>query len=164
MPSLQPKAKNTLHSRGKTAWLLGLAGLLPFWLSLAVAFWGPMVWQVSAVYGFLYYGAVILSFLGGVHWGAVIQRADHQRHSGDIRRLLMAMVPSLIAWPALMLSPVTGVWVVMIGFVLVWAYDVSREGRLGWPGWYLLLRSVLTVAVVLAHIGMIIRLGSRAWG
>ncbi|MYL23146.1 DUF3429 domain-containing protein [Vreelandella massiliensis] len=155
--------KITLHGRGKTAWLLGLAGLLPFGLTLGVAFLGPMVWQVNAVYGFLYYSAVILSFLGGVHWGAVIQRTDHERHPGDIRRLLIAMLPSLVAWPALMLNLVTGLWVLMIGFVLIWAYDLSREGRLGWPAWYLLLRSVLTVGVVLAHIGMITRLGDSAW-
>lgn len=164
MPTTSPQASNPLLTHKKTVWCLGLAGLIPFWGAVGVAFWGPTVWQVSAVYGFFYYGAVILSFLGGVHWGAVIQRSDHQHHKGDIRRLLLAMVPSLMAWPALMASPVTGMWIIMIGFVLIWAYDVSREGRLGWPRWYLLLRSVLTLAVSLAHLAMITRLGSSAWG
>lgn len=153
-----------LMTRHRTAWGLGLSGLIPFIACLVVAFLGPTAWQVTAVYGFLYYAAVILSFLGGAHWGAVLQRADRARMPGDIRRLALAMLPSLIAWPALMLNPVVGIWVLMIGFVLVWIYDLSSEGRFGWPKWYLLLRSVLTVVVVIAHAGMVMRLGESAWG
>ena len=33
---------------------------------------GPMVWQVMAIRAFLFYGAVILSFLGGVQWGVAM--------------------------------------------------------------------------------------------
>lgn len=153
-----------LITRQRTAWGLGMSGLVPFIACLLVAFLGPTVWQISAVYAFLYYSAVILSFLGGAHWGAVLQRADGERTKGDARRLALAMLPSLIAWPALMLNPVVGVWVLMIGFVLIWIYDLSREGRFGWPAWYLLLRSVLTVVVVIAHAGMVLRLGESAWG
>lgn len=153
-----------LMTRHRTAWGLGLSGLIPFIACLVIVFFGPTAWQVTAVYAFLYYAAVILSFLGGAHWGAVLQRADQARLPGDIRRLALAMLPSLIAWPALMLSPVVAIWVLMIGFVLVWLYDLSREGRSGWPKWYLLLRSVLTVVVVLAHAVMIMRLGESAWG
>lgn len=143
-----------LCSDRRLAWGLGLAGLLPFAGAAALAWWGPIAWQIAAIYSFVYYSAVILSFLGGVHWGAALQRP----RDGNYRRLLLAMVPSLIAWPALMLGVVSGLWVLLAGFILIGGYDVSREGRAGFPRWYLALRSLLTLVVVLLHGLLIFRL------
>ncbi|WP_404375336.1 DUF3429 domain-containing protein [Vreelandella aquamarina] len=136
------------------AWGLGLAGLLPFIGSSVAAWLASSIWQVSAIYAFSYYSAVILSFLGGVHWGSALQvpRAD------NTRRLLLAMVPSLIAWPALLFNTVTGLWVLLAGFLLMGGYDLSREGREGFPTWYLTLRSVLTVIVAVCHLAVLWRL------
>ncbi|MDR9438642.1 MAG: DUF3429 domain-containing protein, partial [Halomonas sp.] len=47
---------------------LGLAGLLPFLFTAAAAWLAPVAWQVVSIQVFLYYSAVILSFLGGVQW------------------------------------------------------------------------------------------------
>ncbi|CAH1043862.1 DUF3429 domain-containing protein [Halomonas sp. TD01] len=137
------------------AWLLGLAGLIPFIAGGLFAWWAPSVWQVTAVYGFSYYSAVILSFLGGVHWGAALQVP----RPGNRRRLIIAMVPSLIAWPALLFDVVTGLWVLVAGFILIGGYDLSRDGREGFPHWYLKLRCVLTGVVVAFHLIVLLRLG-----
>ncbi|OAZ91627.1 hypothetical protein ADS46_07260 [Halomonas sp. G11] len=138
----------------RTAWLLGLAGLLPFLLTLGLAGWGPGGWQETAVRAFLCYSAVILSFLGGTHWGAALQNPQ----PGHSSRLLIAMAPSLIAWPALLFSPLWGLVVLGVGFMFVWGYDLSRNGRFGWPSWYWQLRTLLTVIVVLAHVVLLTRL------
>ena len=37
-------------------------------------------------------------------------------------------------------------------------YDISREGREGFPKWYLILRCVLTVSVVMLHFVVLGRL------
>ena len=145
--------RSTVSDR-RLAWALGLAGLLPF-IGGSVAAWGaPTVWQISAIYGFTYYSAVILSFLGGVHWGSALQVP----RGNNARRLLLAMVPSLIAWPALLFSPVTGLWVLLAGFVLIGGYDISREGREGFAAWYLKLRCVLTAVVAVCHLAVLWRL------
>jgi len=143
-----------MESEKRLAWSLSLAGLLPFMGSGLAAWWAPPAWQVSAIYGFTYYSAVILSFLGGIHWGSALQvpRADNPR------RLILAMVPSLIAWPALLFNTVTGLWVLLAGFLLMGGYDISREGREGFPKWYLILRCVLTVSVVMLHFVVLGRL------
>ncbi|XQU07787.1 DUF3429 domain-containing protein [Halomonas sp. LY9] len=123
----------------------------------SIAVWlAPTVWQVSAIYGFTYYSAVILSFLGGVHWGSALQVP----RANNARRLILAMVPSLIAWPALLFSPITGLWVLLAGFLLMGGYDVSREGREGFPSWYLWLRCTLTVMVVIFHLAVLWRLAA----
>ncbi len=143
-----------MESEKRLAWSLGLAGLLPFMGSGLAAWLAPPAWQVSAIYGFTYYSAVILSFLGGIHWGSALQmpRADNPR------RLILAMMPSLIAWPALLFNTVTGLWVLLAGFLLMGGYDISREGREGFPKWYLILRCVLTVSVVMFHFVVLGRL------
>jgi hypothetical protein len=48
---------------------LTLAGVLPFALGVLAAFIGWPVGRLSAHALVLTYGAVILSFLGGVQWG-----------------------------------------------------------------------------------------------
>ncbi|CAM4048569.1 DUF3429 domain-containing protein [Vreelandella rituensis] len=141
----------------RVVWLLGLAGLIPFIVTGVLAWTAPSSWQLIAVYAFLYYSAVILSFLGGVQWGMALSHHIDERASIS-RRLALAMVPSLIAWPALLLNLSTGAWVLAIGFILIWAYDASREGRAGFPGWYLPLRSLLSVVVILTHLLVIWRL------
>lgn len=143
-----------LCSDRRLAWGLGVAGLIPFAVALLLAWWGPTVWQVVATYSFVYYSAVILSFLGGVHWGAAIQNAQE----GSRRRLVLAMVPSLLAWPALMMNTVSGLWILLAGFILIGGYDMSREGRVGFPRWYLTLRAVLTLVVAILHGFLLLRL------
>lgn len=148
------KQAGSVVSERRLAWGLGLAGLIPFIAASGAAWWAPTAWQVTAIYGFTYYSAVILSFLGGVHWGSALQVS----RLGNGRRLVLAMVPSLIAWPALLFDVVTGLWVLLAGFVLIGLYDVSRDGREGFPRWYTGLRCVLTGIVGAAHLVVLWRL------
>lgn len=138
---------------------LGLAGLLPFLASVAAAWLAPVAWQAVAVRAFLGYGAVILSFLGGVQWGVAMCR---ERPGGGAfgRRMLLAMVPSLVAWPALLLHPLAGAWVLAMGFALVRLHELSRGGGARLPGWYHSLRMPLTLVVLACHALLIWRL----WG
>lgn len=153
-----------LSSERHVAWCLGLAGLLPFIAGGVLAWLAPVAWQASAINGFTYYSAVILSFLGGVHWGGVLKDSAFKDSAlqvarpGNVRRLLLAMLPSLIAWPALLLDVQTGLWVLLSGFILVGGYDLSRTGREGFPRWYFALRGLLTVVVVLLHGVVLLRL------
>ncbi|RTR03816.1 DUF3429 domain-containing protein [Halomonas nitroreducens] len=131
---------------------LGLAGLLPFVASLAAAWWGPPPWQGVAIHAFLGYAAVILSFLGGVHWGLALGTLA----PGSVafrRRLGMAVLPSLVAWSALLLEPLPGTWLLVAGFVLLRAFEV---GTTGLPAWYRRLRSALTLGVVACHLLLIL--------
>lgn len=136
------------------AWCLGLAGLVPFITGGVLVWFAPLVWQAAAIDGFVYYSAIILSFLGGVHWGSALQVA----RPGNRWRLLLAMLPSLIAWPALLLNVAAGLWVLLAGFILIGSYDCSRVGRKGFPTWYFTLRGLLTVVVGLLHVVVLLRL------
>lgn len=133
---------------------LGLAGLQPFVASLAAAWWSAPPWQDVAIQAFLGYAAVILSFLGGVHWGLAIATLA----PGSVafrRRLGMAVLPSLVAWPALLLEALPGAGLLAVGFVVL---RTVEAGTTGLPGWYRRLRSVLTLGVAACHLLLITRL------
>ena len=53
----------------RLAWLLGLAGLLPFAACALAFFAAPEAWRGFAEGALIAYGAVILSFVCALHWG-----------------------------------------------------------------------------------------------
>jgi hypothetical protein len=130
------------------AWLGGL-GLVPFVaLSIAsVLFTGEL--RARSLFGLLAYGAVILSFLGGIHWGlAIAPAAARGDHSIDARHLGVSVVPSLAGWLALLLRDHGGVAILAAAFTASLFVDImsTRQGQS--PAWYPRLRVPLTVIVV----------------
>ena len=128
--------------------LLGLAGLIPFWapvLILATA--ADPALRLDAQRALLAYGAVILAFLGAVHWGAAL-RMD--RGASDWRRLGWSVLPSLIGWVALLLASAAGLVLLILGLVAAFVVDLRavRDGML--PGWYAALRRALTIGALSA--------------
>lgn len=99
---------------------LGYAGLLPFVLGAA------LVWLVRAdahpyVTAMLSgYAAVIVSFLGGIYWGLAFRQPTPQRSL-----MLWGVVPSLVAWVAVVMQPYAGL--VVHGVMLIVCYLVDRR-------------------------------------
>jgi len=136
--------------------MLGLAGLLPFVATALGAWWAPGAWSVFAIQAFVYYSAVILSFLGGIHWGLAMGR-DAPKSPAFRGRVMLSMVPSLMAWPALLWGGAPGTALLMLGYIAVRGYEASATGSVGLPEWYRGLRNVLTVVVVACHLAVILR-------
>ena len=131
------------------AWLGGL-GAIPFvGLSAAVLFLsGPA--RVAAVHALLAYGAVILSFLGGVHWGLAMAGTGGADRDRLWLRLIVSVTPSLAAWAALLVGGRAGLFVLAASVAAMLWVDL-RATRLGQaPRWYPALRIPLTVVVVTA--------------
>jgi hypothetical protein len=88
---------------------LGLAGLLPFLGTALAAQLGPDSLRPAALAALLGYGAVILSFLGAVHWGFALRAAPGSAEAAATPlRLVFGVTPSLIAWVALLLPVAPG--------------------------------------------------------
>lgn len=124
---------------------LGLGGLIPFAGATLVALGGGR-FSGLAVDALLAYGAVILSFLGAVHWGLAL--ADPGDSAAARSRLTLGVLPSLIAWAALLAPIWIGFGILVAGFAATWVAEEAahRLGRLG--ARYLWLRRGLTLAVV----------------
>ncbi len=136
-----------------TAVLLGLLGLIPVLGCGAAALWLPGDKGQSYLSALIAYGAVILSFLGAVHWGLVIGAAA-PRAAG--MRLGLGVVPSLIGWLALLLGGAVGSGAALVTLIAGFAatvYGESRATRAGLiPPGYMVLRWGLSVAVLLTLI------------
>ena len=133
----------------RPARVLGLGGLLPF-LSGALMVWCPL--ERVSEFGILLlgtYGAVILSFLGGVRWGRLL--AEPSRETKRRERWLpfvLSILPSLVAWAALLLPPAAMFALLAIGLVLQYLIDrdATESGEL--PPWYGRLRLILSAGAV----------------
>jgi len=129
------------------AWLGGL-GAIPFvGLAFAVPFITGVL-QGFAAYALLAYGAVILTFLGAVHWGLAI--ASPRAAEGVGPRLIMSVIPSLIGWVALLIGERWGLWISAAAIAAMFAVDQRAAGAGQAPVWYSKLRLPLTVVVVSA--------------
>jgi hypothetical protein len=129
---------------------LGIAGLIPF---LGAGFGAVVYDQVQALRmlsALMTYGAVILSFLGGVQWGVALDLDEAPRVSRA--RLILGVVPALIGWGALLLAiafpPEAGLAVLILGFVATLLTEVQAGRRGLLPSGYLWLRWPLSVVVV----------------
>ncbi|KAH9484434.1 Transmembrane protein 69 [Psilocybe cubensis] len=96
------------------------------------------------------YGAVMLSFLGAMHWG--MEFAAYGGHKG-FPRLILGTIPMLVAWPTLGMQPMTALIVQWCGFTGLWYAD-SKATVAGWtPKWYSQYRFYLSILVGTCIIG-----------
>jgi len=66
------------------------------------------------------YGAVVVSFLGGIQWGLGMRQ-----HSASARPFIWGVVPALLAWVAVVMPAYAGL--VVLGLMLVVCYLVDRR-------------------------------------
>jgi hypothetical protein len=130
--------------------VLGLAGLIPFiFTGLGAVRSDPISGQVGAM-GLISYGAVTLAFLGGVHWGFVLEGAPAP---AERSRLSLGVVPALIGWGAVLLGlaayPAAALVLLIAGFVGTAVIEHRAARRELVPRGYMLMRWGLSAVVVL---------------
>jgi hypothetical protein len=132
----------------RLAWLLGLAGLLPFAAASLAVHAAPEAWTGFARGALIGYGAVILSFLGAVHWGFA-WRPMPGEEAAAAPRLMLGVVPALAGWVALLLPEWPAVLLLAAGILATAGVEQMAAGR-GWvPPTYMVLRWALSVGAAL---------------
>jgi len=129
---------------------LAIAGAVPFvCLSVAVSMHiFPNTKAVSEV--LLTYAAVIISFMGGIHWGiAVIRYADNRRIANFL--IAESVWPSLVAWGVLFKEDTfTQLLVLTLLYTFVWTIDSLLYSNDMIPQWFFNLRCIITPIVVVS--------------
>lgn len=124
---------------------LGYAGLLPFFLFCAGAWWLTDWPAALSRQGFVIYSLGILSFLGGTLWGRVQQLDDPNMMklmvSNGVVLFAVGAVLTAQAWLASMM--------LMVGYMALLWYEKGSETL---PAWYGRMRYHLTAGVVFAHL------------
>ena len=136
-----------------SALILGLAGLLPF-------FWGAVtslnfVVENLKLTGFsekyigsrinLIYGTIILAFMSGVLWGFAANVGGKRQPIGFILSVLPALW-AFFTFNGLLINPLAGL---IIGFLGVFAIDLRFHYWQLTPEWWLSLRCILTLLVII---------------
>lgn len=122
---------------------LGYGGLVPFVAAvLGIALFDGEL-RALAARALLAYGAVILSFLGAVHWGLLLARPVADAPP----RLLAGVLPALAGWVALLLPQRYGLALLVVAFGAFWLYEHRMLGEKLLPASYLGLRRNLTLGV-----------------
>lgn len=128
------------------AFVLGFLGAVPFLglalLAVVAGPFGSAVVQAWALVSLLAYGAIILSFMGGVHWGWAMAAEEP-----SFPRLGLSVVPALLGWGGFLTGGSIGFLVIAAGFAALLWLDLRAiaEGRAA--AWYRRLRWPLTLIV-----------------
>lgn len=132
----------------RPALALGLAGLIPFAATSVTSLAGPQELRPHAALALSAYGAVILSFLGGIHWGMAMAASSRRgAGTGDremLRSLVIAIVPSLAGWAGLLLPQTAGLLLLSASFLAMFALDLQASANGIFPRWYPALRLPLS--------------------
>ena len=126
--------------------LCGYGGLLPFALAILGAYFGPAGFKAFFIDTFIAYSAVILSFIGAVHWGFIFKAEPFDNAT---RLLALAVVPSLVGWVALLFPPLFALIVFAFAFPTLFIYEKFTELATLLPDWYMNLRIQLTLLVTI---------------
>ena len=136
-----------------SALILGLSGLIPFFwgtvtsldfvleslklIDLSEEYIGP---RISLIYG-----TIILAFMSGVLWGFAANIEDKRRPVG----LTLSVLPALWAFFTFSGTLINPFISLIIGFLGVFALDVRFYYWQLTPEWWLSLRSILTLFVII---------------
>ena len=104
--------------------------------------------HAQAAFILLAYGSTILSFLGAIHWGLALRDPT----GPPVAMLVWGVMPSLVAWAALVWGASEGLWLLAAGLWACWAVDRSAYPRLGLQGW-LGMRLILTAVASVSCVG-----------
>ena len=127
--------------------LLGYAGAIPFIaLSLFRLISSDSPFDVS--YFLFGYGVIILSFLGGLHWGRIAAQTDGEKPNPYI--LAYSVFPALIGWFALMVPETIGIALLILSFGICGVTDIRLTLSGVFARWMLELRIVLSIVAMLS--------------
>lgn len=129
--------------------LLGALGVLPFIIFGIGALGASTQRDQVSVLLLTAYGACILSFLGGVHWGFALEGTGTGAAARS--RLGLGVLPALIGWVAVALAlrmPVLGLAALIGGFVGTAVIESRAHHKDLMPRGYMVLRWILSVVVV----------------
>ena len=145
-PLLTGKIK-TLSGNNKIAHMLGYAGLIPF-IVFSIGSWIEIPYLDNAVTILVAYAAIILSFMGAIHWGMAMSKTDNQQN----KYYISSVIPALVAWISLLMPELYALMILLVGFSLLLSYDLAVEKSQGFPRWYAPMRIRLTFIVLLSLI------------
>ena len=98
-----------------------------------------------------YYGSIILTFLGAVYWGIILNDSHKNLITEKVKTVLIcwSIIPSLWSSLILIFNHNITIIVLAICYIIVQFVDEFVIKYFKFPIWYLFLRRLLTIIVIL---------------
>ncbi len=136
------------NSNQKLVWIIVIIGALPVIILTVtiVLFGGHSSISASLIDAYKVYSAIVLSFLGGIHWGIVLG-AENERPAS--KPLIMSLSAPLIGWSAVFIAEPLCFALLIVGFAGQGAWDNFSAHNGNLPLWFSKIRLTLTLVVIL---------------
>lgn len=139
-----------------TVTLISAVPFVVLGVAISARIWGE---NALLIHTLLSYSTLVLSFLGGIHWGIAVSNFANDKRMANML-IAESVLPSTLAWGVLLHSGVhIQLLVLTVLFTFVWAIDSVLVGRKIIPLWFFEIRCIITPIVVVslyvAYFGMI---------
>ena len=130
--------------------LIGILGLLPFTFGF-VDLWinkDELIFKINLP---KYYGAIILTFLGSKYWGIILKLNAIKKISNELKVgiIIWSILPSIMAITVLIIQNSFSIIILALGFIFCQIVDEFLNKKISFPHWYIILRRILTLIVLI---------------
>ena len=147
------KKYNLINNGEKLFIIISILGLLPFIVGLL-----DLLINKSDLFFLVnlpkYYGSIIFAFLGAIYWGAMLNLPSKSFIPEKIKFFIIiwSVFPSILGITVLSINSNLSLLMLSMGFLLCQLVDEIFNKYLSFPNWYLPLRRILTLIVVIVLI------------
>ena len=147
------KNDNMMDKSEKLFILISILGLFPFIIGLL-----DLLINKNNLFFFVnlpkYYGSIIFTFLGAIYWGAMLNLTPKNFIPEKVKIFIIiwSVLPSILGITVLSTNSNLSLLMLSMGFFLCQLVDEIFNKYLSFPNWYLLLRRILTLIVVIVLI------------
>jgi hypothetical protein len=127
---------------------LGYGGLIPFVVAAIAHITQAYSERVDWLFGLVAYGAVILSFVGALHWGFAMLSTT-MPVARRTQAYVWSVIPALLGFLALVIASPLSCSLLILGFALAYWQDADLANRIDLPEWYPRLRAHLSIVASL---------------
>ena len=140
----------TITNHEKTMILLGSIGMIPFIIGL-LDLWFNQGSLIFSIHLSKYYGVIILTFLGSLYWGIILNQNKIITFSNQSKVfiLIWSITPALIGLLVLLIETEISLIILSIGYLICQIMDEIYNKFLFFPNWYILMRRLLSITVII---------------
>ena len=144
------KNENMTDKSEKLFIIISILGLLPFIIGLL-----DLLINKNDLFFLVnlpkYYGSIIFAFLGAIYWGAMLNLPPQTLIPEKMKFFIViwSVVPSIMGITVLSIKSNFSLLMLSLGFLLCQLVDEIFNKYLSFPNWYLPLRRILTLIVVI---------------
>lgn len=129
--------------------LISFMGMIPFMIGLLDLWFNQdnFIFPINFV---KYYGVIILTFLGSMYWGIILNQNKTITFSNQFKILIIiwSITPALGSTLILLIDKDISLIILSIGYLICQIIDEIYNKFLFFPNWYILLRRLLSFTVI----------------